>query len=213
MTWISNILVCCVALVAAGCATVSHDVSFTADDREAYLLVAVDGLSRTQGSHSLRFQRVDLEAGRTTRQGVSAMYGRADSMFGNELVADLGLTMRFAGMRAEPGDYILLARRNTRQGATQYTMADTHEVCYGGGTSVYRIEPGRINVIASVGLGAEDRPAVAAAVEKLLASYPNLTAPVSIVERTGTATFERGRSLGFEVCRGDTLAFTPEGGA
>jgi hypothetical protein len=216
-------------MLAAGCTSVSAWTEYDADAEEAMFLIVADDLHvGDDESASFSFERVDLGAlafeGGVVSIGFDRLvdgggFGPRLSIDSDELMRPEQMQMRnrrYAAKIATAGDYALMFRRDVFYDVDDNDIDDAEETtqtaCFAGKSAVFRLEPGRINVIVLEPEGPAtsfDRDAMRARVADVLAQYPNLAAPSEFAELVGTITFERERHwTGSLTCWGADDAFT-----
>lgn len=198
---IERLFVLLATATLGACASTSREMAFHEDDESAFLLVAMEpGQGSGAQGYEFLFQRVDIETSKFEKDGVSVYFSQTSRRIeGDELDTpqDLETRLRFGGKRVPRGDYAIVMRYES-------FGQDTRGNCYSLGTPVYELRAGTLNLVLSAPARGPDldRAAVLALARRIVAGYPNLTAPMRHPNIVAVVTFDALEdALGAQTCR------------
>jgi hypothetical protein len=177
----------------------------------AMVVLVVDGMPTglmTSEYFVFGFRRVDLEARRFEKENFMVSFEPMGAIVDQELdkPRDMETSVRFGAIEVPAGDYFYLSRVDARHLSRQTT-------CHSLGAPVFRLEPGRVNIVA-LGSVRGTLGVFPAVVEKqaraVLAGYPGVTAPVGHARRMGSLKFAPESDKRRHCGAGSSFSFTPD---
>ena len=206
MKGLQTIFYAAVFVFLAGCSSVSRDFVYTNSDPSAFVVMATDELPVSgTASYNFTFTKVNTSESKFAGDSYAVSLSGSGAEFGDELKrpAELRSSVRYGAKRIPTGTYALTMIRID----ASYGMLNQRTiVCNSQGAPVFEFSPGVVNLI-SVG-NPEQRQApneeiAFANVKEILKGYPNIIAPVQIIQPVRIITFDGKGPLGRNRCKLD----------
>ncbi len=190
---IARVFVLAALLATGACSTMSRETVFDGAEPGVGLAVIVaDGMPTgltTSDSYIFIFRRVDLTTSTFQPETIFMSFEPYAAIASRELrkPPELQTSVRFGSARAAAGDYALVQRLDRRP-----VLGTDH--CYTLGSRVFRVEPGKVSIVAVGSVNAPTRvypEAVEKQVRAVLGGYSKITAPLAMAAEMGTLRFEQ----------------------